>query len=171
MRRFVTLLSVVVVLLLGRVTPWSLPAAAQDASPAATSAAIPPLLAAWAAAWTAGDPEQVVAFYTEDAVYTEVPTAIVSEGRDEIRQFVVDNYTAFPSIQVTPHAGFQAEEWAVLEADFAGTSAEGASFSVPFAAVFELEGDKIVRETDYFDLNALTTQLEAGSGAAATPAA
>ena len=111
-----------------------------------------------------------MAFYTDDAVYTEVPTAIVSEGRDAIQQFVANNYTAFPSIQITPHAGFQAEEWAVLEADFAGTSAEGASFSVPFAAVFELDGDKIVRETDYFDLGSLMSQLEA-SGAAATPAA
>jgi limonene-1,2-epoxide hydrolase len=170
MRRFVTLLSVVAVMLLGLGTPWRTPAAAQDASLVATPAAIPPLLAAWAAAWAAGDPEQVAAFYTEDAVYTEVPTAIVSEGREEIRDFVANNYTAFPSIQVIPHAGFQAEEWAVLEADFAGTSAQGASFSVPFAAVFALEGDKIVRETDYFDLGSLMSQLEAG-GAAATPTA
>jgi limonene-1,2-epoxide hydrolase len=171
MRRFAVLLSVVVMMLVGTVSPGTpTPVIAQEATPDVTATAIPPLLAAWAAAWTAGDPEQVIAFYTEDAVYIEVPTAIVSEGRDEIRAFVTNNYTAFPSIQVIPHAGFQAEEWAVLEADFAGTSAQGASFSVPFAAVFELEGDKIVRETDYFDLNALMTQLDA-SGAAATPAA
>jgi limonene-1,2-epoxide hydrolase len=170
MRRFRVLLSVVVVLL-GMLALHVQPIAfAQDASPTATSAPIPPLLAAWAAAWTAGDPEQVVAFYTDDAVYTEVPTAIVSEGREAIRDFVNDNYTAFPSIQVTPHSGFQAEEWAVLEADFAGTSAEGASFSIPFAAVFELEGDKIVRESNYFDLGSLMSQLQAGAGAAATPA-
>jgi hypothetical protein len=113
MRRFNGLLSVVVVLL-GTLALHVQPiAGAQDASPAATSAPIPPLLAAWAAAWTAGDPEQVVAFYTEDAVYTEVLTASVSEGRDEIREFVANNYAAFPSIQVIPHTGFQAEEWAV----------------------------------------------------------
>src|SRR5215212_5848472 len=113
MRRFGVFLSIVVVVLLGTLGLHGQPVAvAQDATPAATSAPIPPLLAAWAAAWTAGDPEQVVAFYTEDAVYTEVPTAIVSDGRDEIRDFVNNNYTAFPSIQVVPHAGFQGEGWA-----------------------------------------------------------
>ena len=42
---------------------------------------------------------------------------------------------------------------------------------LPFVAVFELEGDKIVREADYFDLYSFMSQLGTLPGAEATPMA
>jgi steroid delta-isomerase-like uncharacterized protein len=169
MHRVRALLSVVMLVLVGIMAPWtSSGVIGQQGTPDAKS--IPPMLAAWAEAWSSGDPTQMAALYTEDGVYEEVPTGVVARGPDEITAFIADTYAAIPDARVTPRRGFQAEDWAVMEADFSGESAEGASFSIPFVVVFELEGDKIVRETDYFDLNALMTQLDA-SGAAATPAA
>jgi steroid delta-isomerase-like uncharacterized protein len=145
---------------------------AQEASPAAAGA-VPPLLVAWAEAWSSHDPEQVVALYVEDAVYEEVPTAVTASGHDGIRDFVAETHAAFPNIMVTPRNGFQAEGWAVLEGEFAGESAEGQPFTVPFIVVMELDGDKIRRSADYFDLNAILTQLNAATEgtAAATPEA
>ena len=58
-----------------------------------------------------------------------------------------------------------------MEADFSGESAEGASFSIPFVVVFELEGDKIVRNADYFDNYDLMSQLGMLPSTEATPAA
>ena len=149
---------------------------AQEASPAATAGSVPPLPAAWAEAWSSHDPEQVVALYLEDAVYEEMPTATTANGHDEIRDFVAATHAAFPNIMVTPRNGFQAEGWAVLEGDFAGESAEGQPFSVPFIVVMELEGEMIRRSADYFDLNSVLTQIGAaqadGEAAAdATPEA
>jgi steroid delta-isomerase-like uncharacterized protein len=176
MRRFVVLLSVVAFVLVGTTSPSTSSAVlAQDASPAAESASIPPLLMAWAAAWSSGDPEQLVALYASDGVYEEIPTGVVARGPDEIRAFLEDNFANFPGVQVIPRSGFQAEDRAVMESDFVGTSAEGASFSVPFVTVFELEGDKIVRNTDYFDLYDFMGQLgmlppsEAATPMAGTP--
>ena len=170
MRRFSILLSAIVVLLLGLSTSWGGSATAQDASPEATPGSIPPLLAEWAEAWSSHDPEQVAALYAPDAVYQEIPTNSVAQGHDEIRAFVEGTHTAFSDIQVTPRTGFQAEDWAVLEGDFAGRSAEGRPFSVPFIVIMELEGDLIRRSSDYFDLNSVLTQIGAAP-AAATPAA
>jgi steroid delta-isomerase-like uncharacterized protein len=146
--------------------------AAQDASPVATPGSLPPLPVRWAEAWSSGDAGQVVALYTADAVYEEVPTNSVSQGHDAIRAFVQGTHATFSDIRVTPRRGFQAEKWAVLEGDFAGRSADGVPFTVPFIVVMELDGDLIRRSSDYFDLNAVLTQIAAHPGAAAsTPAA
>jgi steroid delta-isomerase-like uncharacterized protein len=143
-------------------------AVAQDASPEAAIEGIPPLLVEWAAAWSSGDPERLAALYAPDAVYEELPTATIARGTDEIRQLVADSHAAFAELQVTPRNGFQAEGWAVLEGDFSFETAEGKPVSVPFVVVLELEGEMIRRSADYFDLNAVLTQMEA-SPAAATP--
>ena len=77
MHRFGLLMSVVVMVLVGTVTPT--PAAtivAQEATPDA-AAAIPPLLLAWAEAWSSGDPAQVAALYAENGVYEEIPSGVV----------------------------------------------------------------------------------------------
>ena len=170
MRRLSILLSVVVMVLLGVGGSWGGGITAQDASPQAASGSIPPLPAQWAEAWSSHDPERVVALYAADAVYEEVPTGSVSRGHDEIRAFVEGTYAAFSDIQVTPRRGFQTESWAVLEGDFAGR-ADGAPFSVPFIVVMELDGELIRRSADYFDLNAVLTQIAAGATPEATPAA
>jgi limonene-1,2-epoxide hydrolase len=104
-----------------------------------------------------------------DGVYEEVSTGVVARGPDEITAFIADTYAALPVAQVTPRRGFQVEDWAVMEADFSGESAAGASFSIPFLVVFEQEGDKIVRNADYFDLSSFMAQL--GAPPTATPAA
>ena len=157
MRRFSILLSVIVVALLGLNGSWGGMVTAQEATPDA----IPPLLMQWADAWSSHDAEQVVALYAEDAVYEEVPTNSIAEGHDAIRTFVEGTHAAFSDIQVTPRRGFQAEGWAVLEGDFAGRSADGASFTVPFIVIMELDGELIRRSTDYFDLNSVLTQIGA----------
>jgi steroid delta-isomerase-like uncharacterized protein len=155
-------------MLLGLGIYWGSGTTAQEASPEAASGVIPPLLTQWAEAWSSGDPEQVVALYAPDAVYEEVPTNSDLQGHDEIRTFVEDTHATTSDIQVTPRRGFQAEDWAVLEGDFTGRSAEGVAFSVPFIVVMELDGDLIRRSADYFDVNSILTQIGAGTG---TPAA
>jgi len=168
MHRFSILLSALVVGLLGWSGGWGGAATAQDASPEASPSAIPPLLVQWAEAWSSHDAEQVVALYTPNGVYEEIPTNSVAGGHDEIRAFVEGTHAAFSDIQVTPRRGFHTETWAVLEGDFAARPAEGQAFSVPFVVVMELDGDLIRRSTDYFDLNAVLTQI--GGTEVATPA-
>ena len=171
MRRFSILFSVMVLVLLRLSGSWGGGITAQNASPEAASGSIPPLLVQWAEAWSSHDAEQVVALYAPDAVYEEVPTQSVSEGHAAIRAFVQGTHAAFTDIQVAPRRGFQAENWAVLEGDFAGVSADGVPFTVPFIVVMELDGELIRRSADYFDLNSVLTQIAAGQSTEATPAA
>jgi len=157
--------------LLGLGGSWGGGIGAQDASPEAAPGSIPPIPARWAEAWSSHDAEQVVALYAPDAVYEEVPTSSVSEGHAAIRAFVQGTYDTFSDIQVTPRRGFQAENWAVLEGDFAGRSADGVPFTVPFIVVMELDGELIRRSADYFDLNSVLTQIAPAATTEMTPAA
>jgi steroid delta-isomerase-like uncharacterized protein len=170
MRQVSRLLSVVVLVLAGTLSLLApMRVLAQAATPDAAASEPPPLLVHWAELWSSEDPDELVSLYTEDAVYTEVPTGIVSQGRDEIAAFINDIRATYPGVQVIPRAGFRGGGGrAVLEADFVGTSATGASFSVPFVAIFEFDGKQIVRQTDYFDLYGFMSQLGTlpGSGAA-----
>ena len=172
MRRFGVLLSVAVMMLAGTMSlGTAVFVHAQDATPEAAATTIPPVLTHWAKVWSSGDADQFAALYTEDAVYTEVPTGIVSHGRDEIAAFFNDILAAYPGVQVIPRSGFRGGQRAVLEADFVGTSATGAKFSVPFVAIFELDGKLIARETDYFDLYGFMEQLGLLPASEATPMA
>ena len=102
-------------------------------------------------------------------VYEEVPTDSMAQGPEAIREFVAATYASFPTVEVTPRNGFQAEGWAVLEGDFSAISADGKSVSVPFIVIMELNGDVIRRSADYFDLNAVLTQLEAADESTPNP--
>jgi steroid delta-isomerase-like uncharacterized protein len=133
---------------------------AQEAAPAATPGTLSPLIAQWVAAWNAHDPEQLVALYTPDGVYEEIPTNIVAEGPDAIRAFAEGNFAAFSDLTVRTQAAFAAEEWAVLQAIFAGRytgqipgapAGSGQPFAIPFVSVFRLSDGHIQRNTDYFD--------------------
>jgi steroid delta-isomerase-like uncharacterized protein len=154
---------------------------AQEATPEATAGEIAPLPAAWAAAWTSHDADQLLAHYAEDAIYEEMPTNTRVQGHDEIRAFFEGTHATFSDIEVTPTTGFQTDNWATLEGIFAGTytgqipglpAGEGQPFAVPFAVIFELEGGKIRRNADYFDLSSVLAQIGApAAGAEATPEA
>src|SRR4051812_35193825 len=172
MRRFGLLLSAVFMMLSGPVLlDASTVVHAQDATPAAEANAIPPVLTHWAKVWASGNADDLVALYTDDAVYTEVPTGVVSHGHEEIAAFISDTLAAYPGVQVIPRSGFRGGQKAVLQADFVGTSKTGAKFSVPFVAIFELDGKLISQETDYFDLYGFMQQLGQLPASEATPMA
>jgi steroid delta-isomerase-like uncharacterized protein len=143
-------------------------AAAQDATPAASPAALPPLVAQWVDAWNAHDPERLAALYTADGVYEEIPTNAVAQGADAIRALVQSELDAYSGIEVQPQAGFQGDNWAVLQGIFAGRytgqlpgapAGAGQPFAVPFATVFRLRDDRIQHNTDYFDAYSFLIQI------------
>ena len=143
-------------------------AAAQEATPAASPVALPPVVAQWVAAWNAHAPDQLAALYTADGAYEEVPTNTLAHGTDAVRAFAAANFAAFSDIHVAPQAAFQGEDWAVLQALFAGRytgqlagmpAGTGQPFSIPFVTVFRLREGRIQHNTDYFDLYALLSQI------------
>jgi steroid delta-isomerase-like uncharacterized protein len=149
---------------------------AAQASPMATPAALPDPVRAWVAAWNSADPAgQVAALYTPDGVYEDVPSNTRSKGGD-VQGYLTPFVKSVSDITVTPTDAFATAEWAALEYVFAATDqgyipgGQGKRFSVRTATIFQLQGGKIARSSDYLDVQTILVQLGLVPGPA-TPAA
>lgn len=183
MRRLVAAISV---LALVAALLTSVAVAAQESSPEAlpmaSPATIPEPLTAWAAAWAAGDVEGILAAYTDDATYEEVPIGVVTHGREELRAHLEGLKSAFPDISLVVTNAFVADDWAAAEwtvtmtyaGEFPGMPpGRGQRVSVTGATILELDGDKIHADREYWDAYAFLIALGAlpAPEAAATPTA
>jgi steroid delta-isomerase-like uncharacterized protein len=142
-------------------------AAAQNASPAASPAAVPSELADWAAAWAVGDVEGVLAAFTDDADFEEVPIGVVTHGQDELRAHLEGLKAAFPDISIVVTDGFVAGDRAAAEWTFTGTYSgqfpglppgAGQTGTVRGASILELEGGKVRADREYWDAHAFLVQ-------------
>ena len=176
----VHLLSLWFVLALVLTASAPLATAAQEVSPAASPAALPPLLEEWLAAFNAGDPDRLLALYTEDALWEEPAIGLAARGPDEIRAHLERLFTAAPDIGYAVTSSVVAGDGAVVEwvvtgtyrADFPGLPpAAGQPFSFRGASVFEMTDGKIQRYTEYWDAYTFLVQLGAlpAPAAAGTP--
>ena len=177
MRRVVAYLSVLVLAAVLIVSTNI--AAAQEASPAASPAALPTPLAEWAAAYSSGDADRLLALYTDDALWEEVAIGLAAHGQDEIRAHLDRLYTAVPDFTVDVTNGFVAGDQAVVEWDdlrhlqrrFPGPATRRRpALLAPGASVFELTDGKIRRYTEYWDAYAFLVQLGALPAPGAAPA-
>lgn len=142
---------------------------AHQATPSGDQAALPQVLLDFGAAWSSGDPEQVVAIYTADAIFQEfVLGGVVTDSPDELRAYATAVFAAFPDFTATPTDGFVAGDRAVLEWMLTGTytgafgdlpPGSGQQVEVPVASIIWLEGDLISRDNEYWDLATLLAQV------------
>jgi steroid delta-isomerase-like uncharacterized protein len=74
--------------LLGLVTMGGGRTAAQEATPAASPAAVPPVIQHWLDAVNAHDGAAVAALYLEDGTHEDIPSETVVRGREEIAALI-----------------------------------------------------------------------------------
>ena len=159
---------------------------AQEASPAASSTALPAPLAGWVAAWEAQPLEAapIAAAYTEDAVYEEVATGVSLSSREEIETYLTGFFAAFSDGRADVETAFATEDQAAATWTFTGRYTNQlsgfpppADQAVTFrgASILALREGMIERETQYWDVYGILAQLGAAPGAASpasgTPAA
>lgn len=110
------------------------------------------------AAWSRLDLDEIAGYFTEDAVYHNMPGPPI-EGREAVRASIA----AFLK-------GWAATEWEVLNIAADGnvvfaervdrtTAANGKKVDLPVTGVFEVQDGKIRRWRDYFDLATYTRAM------------
>jgi len=126
------------------------------------------LLNEWAAAWSSHDPDRVLALFTDDCVYEDVPFGVVIHGKEELRAFATAAFDAVPDLtfQLTNRfaaGSLAATEWAMSgthKGDFPGLPATGKGISaLRGATVIETHGGKIRRNSDYWDAASFMKQV------------
>ncbi len=109
------------------------------------------------AAWSTGDLDAILAFFTPDAIYHNIPIAPV-QGVDAIRT-TIEGFSA----------GVDKVEFEVLAIAAAGNAvltervdrfiSEAKTIALPVMGTFEIVDGKIAAWRDYFDLNQFMSQL------------
>ena len=101
-------------------------------------------------AWTQGDVDTIMGYFTDDIVYEDVATGALNTGAEAVRGFAqgfADKYkgvSLVPASVVIGHGG-AAVEWVMS----GGTGEE--AWSVRGVCVLETRKGKISRATDYWD--------------------
>jgi ketosteroid isomerase-like protein len=104
-------------------------------------------LAAFGEAWNTHDPDQVLAYFAEDAVYhASVGPELLGRsfvGREAVREGVRAFFAAYPDGRFTDASCAVAGDVGFSEWTFSGTGPDGAPFSVRGCDLFEFRGDLI----------------------------
>lgn len=113
------------------------------------------------AAYNAQDIEKFLSYCTDDIVYEAMSGARVIRGKEEMRPYLGEVFSAFPDFKIDLKLAFASGKWAASEWIMSGTfkgvlqalglQPTGKSFSVRGASIAELQGNKVRRNTDYYD--------------------
>lgn len=105
---------------------------------------------AYYAAWTEGNVDNVVSYFTADAVYEDVATADISMGTKQVRAFAAKFLASTPGVKVEPESILIGPDSAAVEWTMsAGIGAE--AWSVRGVAILHHRDGKILRATDYWN--------------------
>ena len=108
-------------------------------------------------AWSAGDLDAIVAYFTDDAVYHNIPIDPVT-GKDAIKATIAGFTAGVDKIEFRVHHIAAAGNVVMTErTDVFVTPAK--SIELPVMGTFEVAGDKIAAWRDYFDMNQFMSQL------------
>ena len=112
------------------------------------------------AAWSDGNLDALIGYFTDDAVYHNIPIDPVT-GKEAIRS-TIEGFTAgVDKIEFRVH-NIAADGNVVLteriDAFFAGER----TIELPVMGTFEVTGGKIAAWRDYFDMNQFMSQLAGG---------
>jgi limonene-1,2-epoxide hydrolase len=107
--------------------------------------------------WAKGDLDAIIEFFTDDAVYHNIPVAPVT-GRDAIRETIAGFTAAVDSVEFRV-LNIAATGAVVLTERVDAFITPTLTIELPVMGTFEIVGDKIAAWRDYFDLNQFMSQL------------
>src|SRR5260221_10177377 len=114
--------------------------------------------AVWETVDVRGDLKEVLDFFTDDAVYHNIPVAPVV-GKDGIKA-VLDSFSGGVDRMEFRVLNISADGPAVLtERVDVFTLSDGRAIELPVMGTFEVSDGKIAAWRDYFDLNQFMSQL------------
>ncbi|BCZ20283.1 limonene-1,2-epoxide hydrolase family protein [Mycobacterium senriense] len=105
--------------------------------------------------WASPNPKKLASYFTEDAVYYNIPMAPV-EGRAAIEQFFTGFTADYDGIDFEVHRQVCAGNLVMNERVDVLRRKDGRSLQLPVMGVFEIVDNRIAAWRDYFDLATLT---------------
>lgn len=110
------------------------------------------------AAWEAQDINRVMSFFTEDAVYHNIPMPVVN-GLADIRNTIQSFINIGDKLVFETHHIAETSSGTVMTERTDKFHINDQWLSLPVMGVFEMKGGKITKWRDYFDLGQFQSQL------------
>ena len=111
-------------------------------------------------AWSRKDIDELLGYFTEDAVYHNIPVD-PAQGHDAIRGVMM--LFVPMSKEITFDIKHLAQDGNTVLTERVDTFVmEGGTISLPVMGVFEIEGGKIAAWRDYFDMQQFMSQMPSG---------
>ncbi|HEX2214943.1 MAG TPA: limonene-1,2-epoxide hydrolase family protein [Mycobacterium sp.] len=109
--------------------------------------------------WVSPDPEELAQYFTEDAVYHNIPMPPV-QGREAIKEFIAGFTAGFDGIEFRVHRQVSDGDVVMNERTDVMRRKDGADIPLPVMGVFEVVDGKIASWRDYFDLATVTKAFD-----------
>ena len=111
--------------------------------------------------WKHKDVDKIMAFFTDDAIYHNIPMDPANVGKEQIRA-VIEMFTAAPeSIEFAVHNQAENAEGIVMNERTDTFLIGDTTIKLRIMGTFELSDGKISRWRDYFDMQQYMSQLPA----------
>jgi limonene-1,2-epoxide hydrolase len=105
--------------------------------------------------WASPDPDELAGYFTEDAVYHNIPMDPV-QGREAIKDFIAGFTAAFDGIDFHVHRQISDGNVVMNERTDTMRRKDGGEILLPVMGVFEVVDGKIAKWRDYFDMATVT---------------
>ena len=116
------------------------------------------LVREFCAAWSKLDPDVLADYFTEDAVYHNIPLQPLS-GRDAIREFIAGFLAGAGSAEFRIGHLLAAGD-VVMNERVDAFRMGGREIAIPVVGIFEIRDGKIAAWRDYFDMGQVTAALQ-----------
>lgn len=117
------------------------------------------LVTKFCALWSYPDLDEIVGYFTEDAIYHNIPMP-PAEGRQAIREFIAGFMTGFDGIDFTVHRQISHGNLVMNERTDVMRRQDGLEVELPVMGVFEVRDGRISAWRDYFDIGMVTAAFE-----------
>jgi limonene-1,2-epoxide hydrolase len=149
----------VVVLLAGVVGAMALAGTSAGSPEVSSAQRTPDVVARWAAAWNGTDPQALAKLFTHDATYTDFGVDKVSNGREGVAAWKHGTDQLIADAHVTVKSSFRSGDRVAAESIYSGhIKGAPSAFAVPMSTIFELRGNLIRSDRDYYSLATLLAQ-------------
>ena len=106
--------------------------------------------------WAAPDPAQLAGYFTEEAIYHNIPMDPV-QGREAIKEFIAGFTAAFEGIDFQVHRQLSDGNLVMNERTDVMRHKGRGEIPLPVTGVFEVVDGKIAAWRDYFDMATITS--------------
>lgn len=105
------------------------------------------------------DVDKILEYFTEDAVYTNIPMDPPNRGKAEIRVILEMFMGMAEAMEFVVHHQSETADGVVMNERSDRFFVNGQWITLPVMGVFEIDNGKIKAWRDYFDLNQFTSQM------------